>query len=118
MVRTDSITPYRFERYACLSGYIFLNAFGFAFLSDDGADCDGPYPQLPGNIVDQNALSQQPCSYLMRFKYDRFRPFSFAVIIKVQIISDNPKHKVMEAPIDQVHINGKVIWFGRDVERR
>jgi phage repressor protein C with HTH and peptisase S24 domain len=36
----------------------------------------------------------------------------------VQIISDNPKYKVMEAMIDQVHINGKVIWFGRDVERR
>jgi len=36
---------------------------------------------------------------------------------KVQIISDNPKYKVMEAMIDQVHINGKVIWFGREIER-
>ncbi len=36
---------------------------------------------------------------------------------KVQIISDNPKYKVMEAQIEQIHINGKVIWFGREIER-
>ncbi len=36
---------------------------------------------------------------------------------KVQIISDNPKYKTIEADLDQVHINGKVIWFGREIER-
>jgi len=83
MVKTDSVTPYRFERFAYLSGYIFLNAFGFAFLSDDGADCDGSYLHCPGNVVDQNALLQESCSYLVRFKHGSIRAFLFAVIIKV-----------------------------------
>lgn len=36
---------------------------------------------------------------------------------KVKIISDNSKYSPMEADIDQVKINGKVIWFGREIER-
>jgi len=36
---------------------------------------------------------------------------------KLKIISDNPKYETMEAEIDKVHINGKVIWYGREIER-
>jgi phage repressor protein C with HTH and peptisase S24 domain len=36
---------------------------------------------------------------------------------KVKIISDNGKYSATEADIDQVKINGKVIWFGRELER-
>ncbi len=36
---------------------------------------------------------------------------------KVKIISDNGKYSTIEADIDQVKINGKVIWFGRELER-
>ena len=36
---------------------------------------------------------------------------------KIKIISDNGKYSPMEADIDQVKINGKVIWFGREIER-
>ncbi len=32
MVETDSVTPHRFERFACPSGWIFLRAFEFSFL--------------------------------------------------------------------------------------
>ena len=36
---------------------------------------------------------------------------------QLQIISDNSKYKPREASPDKVHINGKVIWFGRELER-
>ncbi|MBI3755761.1 MAG: hypothetical protein HY265_06345 [Deltaproteobacteria bacterium] len=36
---------------------------------------------------------------------------------KVRIISDNIKYKPLEASSEQVIINGKVIWFGREIER-
>ncbi len=36
---------------------------------------------------------------------------------KVKIISDNAKYSITEANADQVKINGKVIWFGRELER-
>jgi len=36
---------------------------------------------------------------------------------KVRIISDNPKYEPLEAETEQVIINGKVIWFGREIER-
>ena len=36
---------------------------------------------------------------------------------RIRIISDNPKYSLIEAKRDQVHIKGKVIWFGRDLER-
>lgn len=36
---------------------------------------------------------------------------------KVRIISDNPKYRPIEVDADQVKINGKVIWFGRELER-
>ena len=36
---------------------------------------------------------------------------------RVYIISDNPKYKPLEANSEQVVINGKVIWFGREIER-
>ena len=34
-----------------------------------------------------------------------------------RIISDNKKYDVMEVDEGQIIINGKVIWFGRDLER-
>ncbi len=36
---------------------------------------------------------------------------------KLRIISDNKQYEPIEATPDQVRINGKVIWFGRDLER-
>jgi phage repressor protein C with HTH and peptisase S24 domain len=36
---------------------------------------------------------------------------------KIRIISDNPKYEHLEAEPEQVIINGKVIWFGREIER-
>jgi phage repressor protein C with HTH and peptisase S24 domain len=36
---------------------------------------------------------------------------------KVKIISDNSKYSITEADADQVKIKGKVIWFGRELER-
>lgn len=36
---------------------------------------------------------------------------------KLKIISDNGNYEPMEATPDQVKINGKVIWYGRDLER-
>ena len=36
---------------------------------------------------------------------------------KLRIISDNKQYDPIEATPDQVRINGKVIWFGRDLER-
>lgn len=36
---------------------------------------------------------------------------------RVLIASDNPKYQPMEMPSDQVIINGKVIWYGRELER-
>lgn len=36
---------------------------------------------------------------------------------KIRIISDNPKYEPLEAEPEQVIINGKVIWFGREIER-
>jgi len=36
---------------------------------------------------------------------------------KLRILSDNTHHPPIEADPDQVKINGKVIWFGRDMER-
>ncbi len=36
---------------------------------------------------------------------------------KIRIISDSPKYEPLEAEPEQVIINGKVIWFGREIER-
>ena len=36
---------------------------------------------------------------------------------RIRIISDNPRYHPMEVPAEQVKINGKVIWFGRELER-
>ncbi|OPY91441.1 MAG: HTH-type transcriptional regulator PrtR [Syntrophaceae bacterium PtaU1.Bin231] len=36
---------------------------------------------------------------------------------KIRIISDNRNYPAIEADPDQVKINGKVIWFGRELER-
>ena len=36
---------------------------------------------------------------------------------KLRILSDNPHYEPIEADPDQVKINGKVIWFGREKER-
>ena len=36
---------------------------------------------------------------------------------QVRIISDNKKYEVFEVPADRVKINGKVIWFARELER-
>lgn len=36
---------------------------------------------------------------------------------KLKIISDNKQYEPMETDSDQVRINGKVIWYGRDLER-
>jgi phage repressor protein C with HTH and peptisase S24 domain len=35
----------------------------------------------------------------------------------LKIISDNNKYEPFEAAADQVNINGKVIWYGRELER-
>lgn len=32
------------------------------------------------------------------------------------IISDNKQYEPIEAPVDHVSVNGKVIWYGRDLE--
>lgn len=36
---------------------------------------------------------------------------------KVKIISDNSKYPPIEVDLDQVKINGKVIWFAREIEK-
>lgn len=36
---------------------------------------------------------------------------------KIKIISDNPKYSPVEVDMNQVKINGKVIWFAREMER-
>jgi len=36
---------------------------------------------------------------------------------RVKIISDNKMYEPFEVPADQVKINGKVIWFARELER-
>ncbi len=36
---------------------------------------------------------------------------------KIRIISDNKNYPEMQADPDQIKINGKVIWFGRELER-
>ncbi|MBU4370975.1 MAG: S24 family peptidase [Proteobacteria bacterium] len=36
---------------------------------------------------------------------------------KLRILCDNSHYDPIEADPDQVKINGKVIWFGRDMER-
>ncbi|MBI5634896.1 MAG: helix-turn-helix domain-containing protein [Nitrospirae bacterium] len=35
----------------------------------------------------------------------------------LKIISDNSRYEPLEAVTDQVRVNGKVIWFGREIER-
>lgn len=36
---------------------------------------------------------------------------------KVKIISDNPSYSPIEVDMDQVKINGKIIWYAREIER-
>jgi phage repressor protein C with HTH and peptisase S24 domain len=37
--------------------------------------------------------------------------------MKIRVISDNPRYETFELEPDRVVINGKVIWFGREIER-
>jgi len=36
---------------------------------------------------------------------------------KIKVISDNPRYEPSEIEVEQIKINGKVIWFGREIER-
>jgi len=36
---------------------------------------------------------------------------------KIRIISDNPRYPTIEADPEEVEVNGKVIWFARELER-
>jgi phage repressor protein C with HTH and peptisase S24 domain len=36
---------------------------------------------------------------------------------RVRIISDNKMYEPFEVAADQVKVNGKVIWFARELER-
>ncbi|PKN35617.1 MAG: hypothetical protein CVU61_02000 [Deltaproteobacteria bacterium HGW-Deltaproteobacteria-19] len=36
---------------------------------------------------------------------------------RLRIISDNKQYEPIEAPADHVRVNGKVIWYGRELER-
>jgi len=36
---------------------------------------------------------------------------------KLRILSDNPLYEPIEADPEQVKINGKIIWYGREMER-
>jgi phage repressor protein C with HTH and peptisase S24 domain len=36
---------------------------------------------------------------------------------RVHITSDNTKYRSQELGPDQIIVNGKVIWFGREIER-
>jgi phage repressor protein C with HTH and peptisase S24 domain len=36
---------------------------------------------------------------------------------RIRIISDNPKYDAFEVPPDKAKVNGKVIWFARELER-
>jgi phage repressor protein C with HTH and peptisase S24 domain len=36
---------------------------------------------------------------------------------KVHVISDNPKYEKLEVDIENIAINGKVIWFAREIEK-
>lgn len=36
---------------------------------------------------------------------------------RLRIISDNPRYEPIEADPDQVRVNGRVIWYGREIER-
>ncbi len=36
---------------------------------------------------------------------------------RLRIISDNPKYQPIEADPTEIKVNGKVIWFGREIER-
>jgi phage repressor protein C with HTH and peptisase S24 domain len=33
----------------------------------------------------------------------------------VKVISENAKHDSAELPQDQIRINGRVIWYGREI---
>jgi phage repressor protein C with HTH and peptisase S24 domain len=35
----------------------------------------------------------------------------------IRVISDNTNYPPQEVPIDQLQINGRVIWFARELER-
>ena len=35
----------------------------------------------------------------------------------LKILSDNSRYEPLEADTDKVKINGKIIWFGREIER-
>lgn len=35
----------------------------------------------------------------------------------IKVISDNSRYEPLETSLDQLRINGKVIWFGREIER-
>lgn len=36
---------------------------------------------------------------------------------KIKIISDNPRYEPIVSEVNQIKINGKVIWFAREIER-
>jgi phage repressor protein C with HTH and peptisase S24 domain len=36
---------------------------------------------------------------------------------RIRIISDNPKYEAFDVPVERIKVNGKVIWFARELER-
>jgi len=88
-VEGDSMEP------TLMSGDLVLVDRGRAFISPDG----GVYAiALDDTIMVKRVQVLHP-------------------IDKLRIISDNKKYDPIEIPVDQVKVNGKVIWFARELER-
>jgi len=78
---------------------------------------------LPGDLVlvdhNRNFISPQGGIYAITVDQEimvkRVQPvFSQG---RLRIISDNRRYDAFEIPSDQIRVNGKVIWFAREIER-
>jgi phage repressor protein C with HTH and peptisase S24 domain len=72
-------------------------------------------------LVDHNKdfISPQGGIYAISIDHEimikRVQPLP--AVNKIKIISDNGKYEPHEVDTDQVKVNGKVIWFAREIEK-
>ena len=70
-------------------------------------------------LIDRNRNYMDPQGGIYALTLDEIIMIKRVQVLadKVRIISDNPKYDAFEVPEERVRVNGKVIWFARELER-
>ena len=75
----------------------------------------------PASLVDHNRKYIDPQGGIYAISMDDQimikRVHLLHPLRKIRIISDNDKYEIIETDLEQIVVSGKIIWYGRKLER-